>query len=50
MSDYNVVTTLSMVGRVCLTDTQKLWSAQVVLDLYGILEFQLCCGSLLLLT
>ena len=35
--------------QVCLAYMQKLWSASAVLDLYGMLEFKLCCENLLLL-
>ena len=36
-------------GRHGLSCMQKLWSAQAVLNLYGILECKLCCEILLLM-
>ena len=36
-------------GRCGLSCIQKLWSAQPVLSLYGMLECKLCCEILLLL-
>ena len=50
MGECNVVAILSMPDVVCLAYImQKLWSALAVLDLYGMLEFRLCCEILLLL-
>ena len=36
-------------GKYGLSCIQKLWSAQAVLSLYGMLESKLCCEILLLL-
>ena len=36
-------------GRYGLSCMQKLWSAQAVLSLYGMLESRLCCKIVLLL-
>ena len=37
-------------GRYDMSCMQKLWSAQAVLSLYGMLECKLCCEILLLLS